>query len=107
VEGEGTASEGRLDLLALIQRGDDVANWHQRIRPGISLFFKVLDNGKVRFKTRDAGVKLATTIIYGGNTAETGPDGIVEMPGKAGKHFAKATRDGYHPARRSVKVPKD
>ena len=111
LEGEGTAPDGALDLLALVQRRDngnfpELTNWHQRIRPGITLLAKALGNGQVRFKTRDAGAKLATTIHFANNTAQTGPDGVVEMGAqpRSKKYVARATRDGYHPAARKVKV---
>jgi hypothetical protein len=111
LEGEGTAPGGMLDLLALVQRRDngnfpELTNWHQRIRPGIALLTKSLGQGKVRFTTRDAGAKLATTIHFAGKTVPTGPDGVVEISAqpRKKKYSAGATRDGYHPASRKVKV---
>lgn len=110
LEGEGTAPGGMLDLLALVQRRggntDDLTNWHQRIRPGITLRAKALGQGMVRFTTRDAGVKLATVIHFAGETKETGADGVVEMfaQPRRKRYTARATRDEYHPAARKVKV---
>ena len=55
LEGEGSASGGPLDLLALVQRsGNDIANWHQRVLPRLSLGVSV-KNGKVLFTVTDAG----------------------------------------------------
>jgi hypothetical protein len=107
LEGEGTAPGGTLDLVALVQRSsNDIANWHQRIQPGISLFCSVLANNDVRFTTRDAGVKLPSTIHYAGKTKQTGDDGKLVMVGKPGKHKATATAAGYHGSNScTVKVP--
>jgi len=106
VEGEGTASGGALDLVALAQKNNgDIANYHQRIRPGITLLAKRLGNGQVRFRTRDAGDPLATTVTFTGKTKQTGPDGEVVLAGEPGKKSkATATKNGYHPASRRVKV---
>jgi hypothetical protein len=105
LEGEGTAPGGALDILALAQGPNvDIDNFHQRIRPGIALTAKALGNGQVRFKTRDAGAKLDATITFAGKTKQTGDDGKVVISAEPGKHTAKATRDGYHPAKRRVKV---
>ena len=82
----------------------DIDNFHQRIRPGITLTVKVLGDGEVRFKTRDAGAKLDTTIRFAGKTKQTGDDGKVVFSAEPGKRTAKATRAGYHPAKRTVKV---
>ena len=104
LEGEGTANGGMLDLIALVQRSGGIANYHQRIRPGISILVNVLGDGKVAFTTRDAGVALATTIKFGGVTKQTGSDGKVEFTTEPGKRTATATADGYHPSSRRVKV---
>ena len=108
LEGEGTAPEGALDLLALVQTSadeSDVDNYHQRIRPGITLRVTRLGDGQVRFKTRDAGVKLATTIRFAGKTKATGKDGKVVMTGPAGKkRTATAAAPGYHPASKRFRV---
>lgn len=105
LEGEGTAPGGALDLLALAQGTNvEIDNFHQRILPGITLTAKALGGGQVRFKTRDAGEKLDTTITFAGKTKQTGDDGKVVFSAQPGKRTAKATRDGYHPATRQVKV---
>jgi hypothetical protein len=104
-EGEGTAPGGALDLVVLATRNGSVANYHQRIRPGITLLAKRLGNGEVRFTTLDAGAPLATTVTFTGKTKQTGPDGKVVLAGERGKKAtAKATKNGYHPASRRVKV---
>ena len=106
LEGEGTAPGGMLDLVALVEQTDGIANWHQRVEPGITLRAKALGGGEVRFKTRDAGKKLETTIRFAGETKATGDDGKVVMSAepRRKKYKAKATRDGYHRASRRVKV---
>lgn len=105
LEGEGTAPGGTLDLLALAAKGNDIANYHQRIRPGITLVAKALGDGQVRFTTRDAGDKLATSVTFAGKTKQTGPDGKVVLAGEPGKKSnATATKNGYSPASRRVKV---
>jgi hypothetical protein len=105
LEGEGTASGGMLDLVALIERGDDVvANWHQRIPPGITLKVEVLGDGKVKFTTLDAGDPLATTVKFAGQTKQTGADGVVTFTVKPGKYTARALRDGYVSPKKIVRV---
>jgi hypothetical protein len=105
VEGEGTAPGGALDLVALVVRSGGIANYHQRVRPGITLLAKALGNGQVRFTTRDAGAPLATTVTFAGKTKQTGPDGKVVLAGEPGKKSkATATKNGYAPASRRVKV---
>ena len=107
LEGEGTAPFGTLDLLALAEGPNvEIDNFHQRIRPGITLKAKPLGNGEVRFKTRDAGAKLATTIAFAGQTVETGDDGKVVMQAapRRKRYKATATKLGYHPATKRVRV---
>ena len=106
LEGEGTAPGGMLDLVALVEQPDGIANWHQRVEPGISLRAKALGGGEVRFKTRDAGEKLKTTIEFAGETKQTGEDGkvVISAEPRRKKYRAKATRAGYHPATRRVRV---
>ena len=107
LEGEGTAPDGALDLLALVETpSEDFDNYHQRIRPGITLKVRKLGEGDVRFRTRDAGVRLATTIRFAGKAKETGKDGKVVMSAEPGKKFnARATAPGYHPAtKKKIKV---
>ncbi len=100
LEGEGTAPGGMLDLVALAAAGSDIANYHQRVRPGITLLAKALGDGEVRFTTRDAGDPLATTIAFAGKTAQTGSDGKVVISAEPDKKFkATATKNGYHPRR--------
>lgn len=107
LEGEGTAPGGTLDILALAQGPNvDIDNFHQRIRPGITLAAKALGDGQVRFTTRDAGAALATTIKFAGKTAPTGSDGKVVMSAepRRKRYKATATKAGYHPAAVRVRV---
>lgn len=105
LEGEGTAPGGALDLLALFQRSDDdVSNWHQRIRPGLTLLAKALGDGRVAFTVRDAGDPVAATVRFAGKSAGTGADGKVTMSAAPGRRTARAQRSGYAPAKRRVKV---
>jgi hypothetical protein len=108
LEGEGTAPGGTLDLVALITReaaGNDAANYVTRVLPGITLKVKKLDNGDIRFTTLDAGDKLATKIKFAGDTKQTGNDGKVVFPApEPGKYKAKATKAGYTPTSKRVKV---
>jgi hypothetical protein len=107
LEGEGTASGGTLDLVAaLALPNDGTGNYITRVLPGITLKVRKLDNGDIQFKTLDAGDKLATKIKFAGNTKQTGPDGKVTFSApKPGKYTAKATKNGYTPAKKRVKVP--
>jgi hypothetical protein len=108
LEGEGTAPDGALDLLALVQTSpdeSDVDNHHQRIRPGITLNVRRLGDGEVRFRTRDAGARLATTIRFAGKTKRTGKDGKVVLSAQPGKkRTATAKAPGYSPASKRFKV---
>ena len=104
LEGEGTAPGGALDVLALTDAGSTSGNFHQRIRPGITMLAKALGKGKVRFTTRDAGAALDTKVKFAGKTAQTGADGKVVMVAAPGKKKATASRSGYHPASKSVRV---
>jgi len=108
LEGEGTAPDGALDLLALVQTSPDESdadNHHQRIRPGITLNVRRLGDGEVRFRTRDAGARLATTIRFAGKTKRTGKDGKVVLSAQPGKkRTATAKAPGYSPASKRFKV---
>jgi hypothetical protein len=103
--GEG-APGGGVDILAHVTRSDtDTGNYQTRVLPGITLQVKKLDNGDIQFKTFDAGKKLATKIKFAGKTKQTGDDGKVTFsPPDPGKYTAKATRDGYTPTKKRVKV---
>ena len=108
LEGEGTASGGALDLVALVKKGvtgDNIANYVTRVLPGITLRAKKLENGDVRFTTLDADDKLNTKIKFAGETRSTGNDGKVTFPPPdPGKYTARATRNGYTPAKKVVRV---
>lgn len=107
LDGEG-ASNGSLDLVALLQRdaaGNELGNYVTRVLPGITLRVKKLDNGGIQFRTLDAGDKLATKIKFAGDTKETGPDGKITFPApNPGKYTARATKDGYTPTTKRVRV---
>ena len=103
--GEG-APGGAVDIAAHVTRSDsDTGTYVTRVLPGITLKVKKKDDGTVVFKTSDAGEKLATKIKFAGQTKETGDDGKVTFAPNPGKYVAKATRDGYTPTKKRVKVP--
>jgi hypothetical protein len=106
LEGEGTASGGALDLVASLSGPENgVGNYVTRVLPGITLRVKKLNSGGVRFTTLDAGAKLATKIKFAGDTKQTGSDGKVTFPTpEPGKYTAKATRSGYTPTEKRVRV---
>ena len=61
LQGEGSAVAcGALDIVAHATVGGDLANYHQRVLPGVTLKKKILNGGedrkaKVRFTSTDAG----------------------------------------------------
>lgn len=115
VVGEG--SQGPLDVLGLFRRGgSDLAYWHQRLRPGLTLEASpgtVDAGGSLTFRVTDAGDPVAgakVTLKLGGAESDgsTGSDGRVELsvPAKTkpGRYGARATRTGYAAAKRTVRV---
>ncbi len=116
LKGEASAAScGALDLVALATAGDDTANFHQRVLPGLDLKQKVLngnkgEKAKVRFTTLDAGEPIDAKVKFGKKSAETGDDGKVKMKIKRKRRTRKvrATASGecYAPDKLKVKVKK-
>jgi len=85
LKGDGSAAAcGALDIVALATAGNDTANYHQRVLPGLTLKKKVLNGGrgetaKVRFRASDAGEPVDATIRFGAKQADTGDDGKVKL----------------------------
>ncbi len=97
----GEGSRGPLDLLALLDPpSGGVANFHQRILPGLTLKAKQKANGKTAFKVTDAGqpVAGAKVKVKGDGSKTTGKSGTVLFSLSPGKHKAKASKKGYAPA---------
>jgi len=116
LKGEGTGLAcGALDLVALVSAGDDTANFHQRVLPGLTLEKKIL-NGKmgkkqkVRFTTSDAGAPVDAIVKFGAKQASTGDDGkaklAIKRKRKARKVAATASDDCYNAAKLRVKITK-
>jgi hypothetical protein len=103
----GEASPGSLDLLALVQPSSGtLANYHQRILPGLTLKAKKGKKGKTLFTVTDAGdaVKGAKVKVKGGGSGKTSKAGTVSLSLAKGKHSATASLKGYASATLSVKV---
>jgi hypothetical protein len=103
----GEGSTGPLDVLALTQPSSGtLANYHQRILPGLTLKAKKGKSGKTLFKVTDAGdpVKGAKVKVKGGGSATTGKAGTASLTLSAGKHSATASKKGYASATLSVRV---
>jgi hypothetical protein len=97
----GEGSRGPLDVLALVDPpAGGIANFHQRILPGLTLRATKKANGKFAFKVTDAGqaVAGAKVKVKGVGTKTTGPGGSVSFALPTGKHTAKATKAGFAPA---------
>lgn len=110
-------SRGFLDVVALVQRSPgDIAHWHQRLRPGLTLTAKpskVAAGKAVTFKVADAGqaVKGAkVTLKLGGKklskTTQASGTAKIKVPAatKPGRYAASADKAGYVRARRSLRV---
>jgi hypothetical protein len=97
LKADGSAATcGALDLVALVTAGDDLANYHQRVLPGVDLVKKILngrrgESAKVRFTATDAGDPLDITIDFGPKQAETGDDGKVKIAIKRKPRTRKVT----------------
>jgi hypothetical protein len=102
----GEGSRGPLDLLALVDpSASGMANWHQRILPGLTLTAKVKKNGKVTFKVTDAGDAVkGATVKAGGEKGKTGKKGTVTLKLDDGRHKGKATKKGYAKATKRLRV---
>jgi len=100
----GEASTGPLDLLALISPpGGHVANFHQRVLPGLTVTTSKAKNRTI-FRVTDAGepVAKATVKVRGVGSKTTGRDGSARFALRSGNYTGRASRPGY--ASDSVRV---
>jgi hypothetical protein len=103
----GEGSRGPLDLLTLVgPPSAGIANFHQRILPGLTLAAKQKKSGKTAFKVTDAGAPVAgaKVKVKGDGTKTTGAAGTVLFGLSKGKHSATATKKGYAPAKATARV---
>jgi hypothetical protein len=103
----GEGSTGPLDVLALVQPSSGkLADYHQRILPGLTLKAKKGKKGKTTFTVTDAGdpVSGAKVKVKGGGSAKTGSAGTVSLALSTGKHSASASKTGYAKASVTVRV---
>jgi hypothetical protein len=103
----GEGSPGPLDLLALVQSSSStLANYHQRILPGLTVKARKGKKGKTLFTVTDAGdaVKGAKVKVKGAGSGKTSKAGTVSLSLAKGKHSATASLKGYASATLSVKV---
>ena len=102
----GEGSRGPLDLLALADPSSGpLANYHQRILPGLTLN-ATHKNGKTAFKVTDAGAPVAgaKVKVKGDGTKKTGKSGTVTFSLPKGRHRATASKKGYAPGTASARV---
>ena len=105
LEGEGTAPGGLLDLVALFTRGGAEANYHQRIRPGITLKADNSEEGVVVFTVEDAGDPVeGATVKFAGKSKKTNGKGRTTIAAEGGRQTARASADGYTKAKKRVRV---
>jgi hypothetical protein len=103
----GEATRGPLDLLALVDPPTGgIANFHQRILPGLTLKPALKRNGKATFKVTDAGEPIAgaKVKVSGEGTKTTGAKGTVRFTLPEGRHTATATKNGYAAGKATVRV---
>jgi hypothetical protein len=103
----GEGSRGSLDLVALVDPpSGGLANFHQRILPGLTLTAKAKKGGKTVFKVTDAGASVAgaKVKVKGDGTKTTGAKGTVLFSLAKGRHGATATKKGYAPAKATAHV---
>jgi hypothetical protein len=110
-------SQGFVDVLAQVARGsDDIAHWHQRLLPGLTLTAKpgkVAAGKRVTFKVTDAGAAVAgakVTLKLGKKqlVRKTKANGTAKLKVPAGtkrkRYRATARRTGYAPGKRAIRV---
>jgi hypothetical protein len=107
---------GSLDLLVMAQSSPGSATYHSQVRPGLTLKapkkLKRKKKTKAKFRVLDAGVPVAgAKVKVGGKTKTTGSEGRATIKlGPFGKKkksvVAKASRDGYSPAKKKIKIKK-
>jgi hypothetical protein len=101
----GEGSRGPLDLLALMERSSsDRAYWHKRVLPGLTLKVKKLKGGKVKLHALDAGKKLKGFKVKVGGKSVTTKGKVATLTLKRGRYRAKATKAGYTPARKRIRI---
>jgi hypothetical protein len=103
----GEGSRGPLDLLVLVDPPSaGIANFHQRVLPGLTLAAKQKKSGKTAFKVTDAGAPVAgaKVKVKGDGTKTTGAAGSVLFSLSKGKHGATATKKGYASAKATARV---
>jgi hypothetical protein len=116
LQGEGSAVAcGALDVVAHATVGGDLADYHQRVLPGLTLKKKVLNGArgrkaKVRFTALDAGEPVDTAVKVGRQQKATGDDGKVKIKIKRKRRTRKvratASNACYDDASRRVKIKK-
>ena len=97
----GEGSRGPLDLLALADPASGpLADYHQRIRPGLTLKATHKKNGKTVFKVTDAGAPVAGAKVKlkGDGSKKTGKSGTVAFSLSKGRHRATVSKKRYAPA---------
>jgi hypothetical protein len=101
--GEGSA--GPLDLVAVFRNAGGSSLWHRRLLAGLSLAAEVTGHN-VTLTVTDAGAKVkGAKVGLAGKSATTGSSGKVAFTiGRSGKYTATASKKGYAPARRKLKV---
>ena len=110
-------SRGFLDVVALAKRGsDDIAHWTARLRPGLTVKAKpagVKAGGKVTFTVSDAGTPVANAKVrlkLGKKKPSKQTNGQgktkIKVPSSTGpgRYSASATKVGYAPGKRKVRV---
>lgn len=100
----GEGSLGPLDMVTLAETSTTIDNWHQRVLPGLTIKGKS-GKGKVKVTVTDAGdpVKGAKVKI-GKKSKKTGSKGTVTFSLSKGKYKAKASKNGYTAASKTVKA---
>ena len=103
----GEGSPGPLDLLAHVDPPTGtLSSWHRRILPGLSIKTKVT-KGDLEVRVSDAGAPVsgAKVKVSEEGSKTTGAGGSVTFEDvKKGKHKVRASRDGYAPVAKRVKV---
>jgi hypothetical protein len=109
VQGDGAASPtAPLDLLASVTT-NEIAFWHTRVEPGLTLVARRAAGIRTAFSVLDAGDP-----VPGARIAVSGPHGITLVPASGnatatlpeGRYTAIATANGYSAAKAAFTVPR-
>ncbi|MDQ5833682.1 MAG: carboxypeptidase-like regulatory domain-containing protein [Actinomycetota bacterium] len=107
----GEASRGPLDLLALLEPGSGaIANWHQRILPGLTFSTAKIKKGKQKGKTKvkvtdaEQAVSGAKVKVKGTGSKTTGSSGTVRFGLAKGKYKVTTSKSGYTSFTKRVRV---